>query len=267
MSLIKTFKLRNKMEIDMFVNDELLLTLTRPVYRDTSNTDDIIYFDLPNGQAELYVNPDKPNSLIYYTSSCDNQMALFLNDNEIDDFLLLSYESDTDTNSYTDSSYTDSSYIDSDISFDSDSKQHRYKSKDDAFSFEESDDEDSYDGVENEKDNEKNNEKKDNENKDNENKDNENKDNENEENEIEYIKVRVLERSVHPIDNNYFIYKIDVKLNSPIVCVSDKFYKIASFVNIDCYLKNIFIKGVLSYGKISSHKLGFFNWVKNWFGF
>ena len=259
MSLIKTFKLRNKMEIDMFVNDELLLTLTRPVYRDTSNTDDIIYFDLPNGQAELYVNPDKPNSLIYYTSSGDNQMALFLNDNEIDDFLLLSYESDTDTNSYTDSSYTDSSYIDSYISFDSDStpKQHRYKSKDDAFSFEESDDEDSYDGVENEKDNEKNNEKN----------DNENKDNENEENEIEYIKVRVLERSVHPIDNNYFIYKIDVKLNSPIVCVSDKFYKIASFVNIDCYLKNIFIKGVLSYGKISSHKLGFFNWVKNWFGF
>ena len=264
MSLIKTFKLRNKMEIDMFVNDELLLTLTRPVYRDTSNTDDIIYFDLPNGKAELYVNPDKPNSLIYYTSSGDNQMALFLNDREIDDFLLLSYESDTDSDYDTDY----------DTESDSTPKQKQFSDK----SYEES--ENSYDSIDNENE-EKNIQDKDIEEKDIQDKDIEEKNiqdkdieekdiEENEDNEIEYqyMKVRVLERSVHPIDNNYFIYQICVnKATGPVICVSDKFYKISSYVNIDYYKKNILIKGVLSSGRIYPHKLGFINWVKNWFGF
>ena len=244
MSLIKTFKLRNKMEIDMFVNNELLLTLTRPVYRDTSNTDDIIYFDLPNGQAELYPDPDKPNSLIYYTSSGDNQMALFLNDHETDDFLLLlSDDFDSDSDTASDSTF----------------KQSLYESNDE--SNDENDDEDSYDSIENEKEDNK-------ENEDNEKEDNEKNENEDNEIEYQYMKARVLEHSVHPIDNNYFIYKICVnKGTGPVICVSDKFYKISSFVNIDCYKKNILIKGVLSSGKIYSHKLGVFNWVKHWFGF
>lgn len=108
MTLIKTFKLRNKLEIDVLVNDELLLTITRPISRTEKNDlNDINNFDLLDGSAEMYrsIDPDKQNSFIYYTSSCGNQMALILTESEAKDFLKLTYENDTefDTESYTES--------------------------------------------------------------------------------------------------------------------------------------------------------------------
>ena len=96
MTLI-TFKLRNKLEIDVLVNDELLLTITRPFNKIVTNDlSDIIHFDLLDGYAEMYNNPNKPNSLIYYTSSCGNQMALILTESEANEFLSLTYENNTE---------------------------------------------------------------------------------------------------------------------------------------------------------------------------
>lgn len=106
MSLIKTFKLRNKLEIDIFVNDELLLTITRPISKNNETIDfnEFIYLDLLDGYAEMYPDPNKPNSYIYYTSSCGNQMALILTKSEANNFLKLTeLESDSDSN-YTDTS-------------------------------------------------------------------------------------------------------------------------------------------------------------------
>lgn len=52
LTLIKTFQLRNKLEIDVLVNDELFLTITRPFISDKIDTNDIIHFDRLDGYAE-----------------------------------------------------------------------------------------------------------------------------------------------------------------------------------------------------------------------
>ena len=221
MTLIKTFKLRNKIEIDMFVNNKLLLTITRPISIDTNKDidfNDIIHFDLLDGYAEMYTNINKPNSIIYYTASFGNQMELILTKDEAKDLLKLTYNE-----SYNES-YNDS---------DNDS------------------DNDSYNESDNESDNESYNEK-----------------NDNIELEFKYIKKLVLDR--HQSDDNYFIYKIDINENFPITCVSENFYEINSFVNVDCYNKIFIVKNIPSAGVLSEYidedLMNVYSRFAKWFG-
>jgi hypothetical protein len=80
--------------------------------------------------------------------------------------------------------------------------------------------------IENEKeDNEKKNEKEENEKEDNEKDENEN---ENNEIEYQYMKARVLERSVHPIDNNEIIDHILIFTKNIDLCIQLKrFYPLS----------------------------------------
>lgn len=202
MSLIKTFKLRNKLEIDIFVNDELLLTITRPISKnsETIDFDEFIYLDLLDGYAEMYSDPNKPNSFIYYTSSCGNQMALILTKSEANNFLKL-----TELESDSDSDYTDTE-TSTKTPTETLTEQSQEQSEE-----------------------------------------------ESQELHTIYRKVRVLDRKLHPTDQNYYIYMIDIHQDVPITCVSDDFYEIGDLVNVDCYKKLYIVKGIFSYGRISEY--------------
>jgi hypothetical protein len=218
LTLIKTFKLRNKLEIDVLVNDELFLTITRPFISDKIDTNDIIHFDLLDGYAEMYPNENQPNSFIYFSQSGGNQMALVLTENEAHEFLKLTdnidldsdYEPESDTES--DATPTQSIELEEENECEGETQLKGDECCNDSGNRSESqlkcdldnccDDNIRVSG----------------------------------ELQTKYIKVIVLDRKPHPSDSNFYIYKIDIGINQELItCVSEDFYKVGDLVNVDCY--------------------------------